>query len=264
MNVLALPAFSDNVIWVLHDGLRAAVVDPGDEAPVLAALDAHGLQLEAILVTHHHPDHVAGIDGLRHRLQGPVYGPRHERIPAPFVPVDDGDTVDCIGLRLSVMHVPGHTAGHLAYVARAACPDQPLAPGEAPALFSGDTLFSGGCGRLFEGSPGQMLSSLKRLAALPPQTLVYCAHEYTVSNLRFAQAVEPENPHVAAALARCTELREAGRLTLPSKLSEERLFNPFLRCTEPSVVAAALARGAANPTEEAVFAGLREWKNRFR
>ncbi len=256
MNVLALPAFADNYIWMLHDGVGAAVVDPGDPVPVLAALDAYGLELRSILVTHHHPDHVGGVDALRHALDGTVWGPANENIPRPYVPLHEGDTVEVLGLRLRVMFVPGHTAGHIAYVT------QP--EGEAPLLFCGDTLFSGGCGRVFEGTPAQLHDSLMRLAALPGNTQVYCTHEYTVSNLRFAQAVEPGNADVAAALARATALRQAGDITLPSTLTEELRINPFLRCGEPEVVDSARSHGAGDNSPTAVFTALRQWKNGFR
>ncbi|MBX3600568.1 MAG: hydroxyacylglutathione hydrolase [Rubrivivax sp.] len=256
MNLLALPAFSDNYIWMLHDGRSAVVVDPGDAAPVQQALESLGLVLAGILVTHHHPDHVGGVDELRPLLQGPVHGPARERIPMPFVPHADGDVVEVLGLRFAVMDVPGHTAGHIAY--------RQLDADRAPLLFCGDTLFSGGCGRLFEGTPAQMSASLARLAALPDDTRVCCTHEYTLSNLRFAAAVEPANEALAEYTRHCSALREAGEPTLPSTIAQERRINPFLRCSEPAVVAAARAQGAANDEPVAVFAALREWKNRFR
>jgi hydroxyacylglutathione hydrolase len=256
MNLLALPAFADNYIWMLHDGRRAVVVDPGDAAPVHQALDREHLELEAILVTHHHADHVGGVDALRARLRGPVFAPAHERIPEPNQPLNDGDTVEVLGLRFDVIEVPGHTAGHIAY--------RQLDEAEAPLLFCGDTLFSAGCGRLFEGTAEQMHHSLSRLAALPGDTRVCCTHEYTMSNLRFAAAVEPANAERAAHQARCEALRERGLPTLPSSIGLERRINPFLRCDEPAVVASAAAEGATGTAPVAVFAALREWKNRFR
>ncbi|BAL96614.1 hydroxyacylglutathione hydrolase [Rubrivivax gelatinosus] len=256
MNLVAIPAFADNVIWMLHDGRDAAVVDPGDAAPVASELDARGLRLAAILVTHHHPDHVGGIAALRPRLQGPVWGPAREAIPAPFVPVNDGDSVEVLGHRFEVLDVPGHTAGHVAYAERGASHE--------PLLFCGDTLFSAGCGRLFEGTPAQMAASLARLAALPDDTRICCAHEYTLSNLAFAAAVEPGNPRITAYTALCQGLRTAGRLTLPAVLGTEREINPFLRCRVAAVVAAARAQGAASEHEVDVFAALRDWKNRYR
>ena len=256
MNLIPLPAFSDNYIWMLHDGAHAIVVDPGDSAPVVAALDAHRLQLAAILVTHHHADHVGGVNALRPRLQGPVYGPARESIPAPFTPLNGGDTLQVLGLDFDVIEVPGHTAGHIAYMQRGAL--------EKPLLFCGDTLFSAGCGRLFEGTPAQMLGSLGRLLALPSDSQVCCTHEYTLSNLRFAAAVEPDNAAVAEVTALCQRLRLAGQPTLPSSLLREREINPFLRCGEPAVVEAALAHGATSRSPVDVFAALREWKNHYR
>ena len=256
MNLVALPAFSDNYIWMLHDGQQAVVVDPGEAAPVMAALDAHHLALAGILVTHHHPDHVGGIAALRPRLQGPVWGPAREAIPQPFLPLIDGDKVAVLGLAAQVIDVPGHTAGHIAYVLQPA--------GEAPILFCGDTLFSGGCGRLFEGTPAQMWQSLARLAALPGDTRVCCAHEYTESNLRFALAVEPANTELAAYTAHCRSLRAQGLPTLPSQIALECAINPFMRCDQPAVIQAARTQGAANDSGPAVLGALREWKNNFR
>ncbi|MBK1616607.1 hydroxyacylglutathione hydrolase [Rubrivivax gelatinosus] len=256
MKLVALPAFADNVIWMLHDGRDAVVVDPGDAAPVAAELDARGLRLGAILVTHHHPDHVGGIAALRARLAGPVWGPAHEDIPEPFVPLAEGDAVDVLGQRFEVLDVPGHTAGHIAYV-QAGAAAQPL-------LFCGDTLFSAGCGRLLEGTAAQMAASLAKLAALPDDTRVCCAHEYTLSNLAFAAAVEPHNAAIEAYTALCQSRRASGQSTLPSKLATEREVNPFLRCRETAVVAAALAQGSRSQHEVDVFAALRDWKNRYR
>ncbi|MDP1649378.1 MAG: hydroxyacylglutathione hydrolase [Rubrivivax sp.] len=258
MNLIALPAFADNYIWMLHDGARAVVVDPGDAAPVRAALDAQGLALAGILVTHHHPDHVGGVDDLRPRLQGPVYGPAREKIPGPYLALHDGASIEVLGLRFSVLDVPGHTAGHIAYLQQAA------AGAKGPLLFCGDTLFSAGCGRLFEGTPAQMKTSLERLAALPAETQVCCTHEYTLSNLRFAAAVEPGNRARADYEQRCRARHEAGMPTLPSSIGLERQINPFLRCDAPEVVASARAQGAASDEAVAVFTALREWKNRFR
>ena len=255
MNLLALPAFADNYIWMLHDGANAVVVDPGDAAPVQEALDRLQLQLVAILVTHHHADHVGGVNALRARLAGPVYGPAHERIPAPFVPLVENDTVQVLGLRFDVIDVPGHTAGHIAYAQQGAT--------ERGLLFCGDTLFSAGCGRLFEGTPAQMHRSLSKLAALPGDMQVCCTHEYTLSNLRFAAAVEPDNPTRRQHQAQCVALRAQDQPTLPSSLALELRINPFLRCSEPAVVAAARQQGAADASPVAVLAALREWKNRF-
>ncbi|CAD5373672.1 putative hydroxyacylglutathione hydrolase [Rubrivivax sp. A210] len=256
MNLLALPAFADNYIWMLHDGTSAAVVDPGDAGPVIQALDRLGLELRAILVTHHHADHVGGVDALRPRLQGPVYGPASEALPEPVHRLIEGERIEVLGQVFDILDVPGHTAGHIAYLQAGA--------GAAPFLFCGDTLFSAGCGRLFEGTPAQMLASLSKLAALPPDTQVCCTHEYTLSNLRFAAAVEPGNARRAAYEAQCQGRRAAGVPTLPAMLGMELEINPFLRCSEPEVAASARAEGATDNDALSVFTALREWKNRFR
>ncbi len=255
--MIPLPAFSDNYIWLLHDGSQALVVDPGEAAPVFEALQRERLQLRSILVTHHHADHVGGVAELREATGAEVFGPAAEAMPEPIVRVAGGDVARALGLDFQVIDVPGHTAGHIAYY-------HPAIDG-APVLFCGDTLFSGGCGRLFEGTPAQMLDSLDRLAALPGDTRVCCAHEYTLSNLRFARAVEPGNTELIHYLAHCEALRADDRPTLPARLAQERLINPFLRSREPAVVAAARARDADQSTSEAgVFAVLRQWKNEFR
>ncbi|MCY1291022.1 Hydroxyacylglutathione hydrolase GloB [compost metagenome] len=254
----ALPAFNDNYLWLLQDAAsrRCAVVDPGDAAPVLDWLAAHpGWQLSDILVTHHHFDHVGGVEQLKQATGARVYGPAEEKIPGRDVALEDGARIEVLGLDFVVMAVPGHTLGHIAYYHAAA---------EQPLLFCGDTLFAAGCGRLFEGSPAQMHDSLGRLAALPDSTLVYCTHEYTLSNLRFAQAVEPDNPDIARRLAEVGEWRAAGRISLPSTIALERATNPFLRSHEPAVVKKADERdGPLEPAPSAVFASLRAWKDRF-
>ncbi len=256
MNLLALPAFSDNYIWMLHDGEQALVVDPGDATPVLAALHDLGVVLSAILVTHHHPDHTGGVARLREATGATVYGPAREAIPEPFVALGDGAQVSVLGLQWDVIDVPGHTAGHIAYFG--AITDR------APILFCGDTLFSGGCGRLFEGTPAQMLASLDRLSALPGDTRVCCAHEYTMSNLRFALAVEPANEALATHAQHCAALRADNQPTLPSTIEVERRINPFLRAREAGVRDAARQRGADAQDDVAVFAAIRQWKNEFK
>ena len=256
MNLTALPAFTDNYIWMLDDGHHAVVVDPGDSAPVLTALAARQLVLAAILVTHHHADHVGGVGALRPHLLGSVYGPKRERIPGPIVALEQGDTVEALGMRFAVLDVPGHTSGHIAYFTEPA--------GAAPILFCGDTLFSGGCGRLFEGTPAQMHRSLSKLSALPGATRVCCAHEYTLANLRFATAVEPANTATLDYTRWCEMRRAAGAPTLPSSIERERLVNPFLRCDEPAVARTARDHGAASDEPVAVLAALRQWKNDFR
>jgi hydroxyacylglutathione hydrolase len=255
MELIALPAFSDNTIWMLHDGARALVVDPGDAAFVQRALDARQLELGAILVTYHHADHVGGVDALRPRLRGPIFGPARANIPKPYTAINGGATVEALGMGFDVFDVPGHTAGHIAYLHR---PEH-----KAPRLFCGDTLFSAGCGRLFESTPAQMHAWLSLLAALPGATRVCCTHEYTLSNLRFAHAVEPDNGTITAYTAWCEGERAQGRPTLPSTIERERQINPFLRCRERAVAARAGAHGASGNEPVAVFAALREWKNRF-
>jgi hydroxyacylglutathione hydrolase len=257
MKFIPLPAFQDNDLWLLHDGHRALVVDPGDAQPVLAALQHHGLQLEAILVTHHHADHIGGLEAVRDATGAKVYGPAREKIPGPLQALRDGDAVSALGLQFQVLDVPGHTAGHIAYF----CPDMD----GKPLLFCGDTLFSAGCGRLFEGTPAQMLASLARLAALPADTRVCCTHEYTLSNLKFALAVEPGNRDLVHYVAQCRELRARGEPTLPSSIGLERRINPFLRTRESAVIEAARAFDAGTTTDEVgVFAAVRQWKNEFR
>ncbi len=254
--LIAIPAFLDNYLWLLHDGMHALVVDPGDAAPVLAVLQKHNLRLSHILVTHHHADHTGGVDILREATGALVYGPATERIPQPYAPLSEGDKVCALGIDFSVLDVPGHTAGHIAYYA-ADFNDKPL-------LFCGDTLFSGGCGRLFEGTPAQMLASLDKLAALPGNTVVCCTHEYTLSNLRFALAVEPENSNLVAYNVHCQNLREAGQPTLPTTIAQERSINPFLRTRSPALVSSAKHFDAAANDDTSVFAAIRQWKNQFK
>lgn len=263
LELLPVAAFSDNYIWMLHDGHQALVVDPGDATPVLAALEAHSLRLTGILVTHHHSDHVGGLAALRPHLDGPIYGPRRENIPKPYTALDAGDTVELLGQRFAVIDVPGHTAGHIAFFSAAPT------DGSAPILFCGDTLFSGGCGRLFEGTPAQMNASLQTLAALPGPTRVCCAHEYTLSNLRFARHVDPANAALADYEAWCKARRADDQPTLPSSIAIERQINPFMRPSAPALMAAALAHDPNSQAADgdpvvSAFATLRQWKNDFR
>jgi hydroxyacylglutathione hydrolase len=253
LQVIPLPAFRDNYIWLLRAGRSAAVVDPGDAAPVLDYLALHGLALVAILNTHHHGDHVGGNRELLEKFDVPVYGPRHESIPGLTHPVEESSRVvlPALDLELQVLDVPGHTRGHVAYYG-------------ANSLFCGDTLFSCGCGRLFEGTAAQMHASLQKIAALPPDTRVYCAHEYTLSNIRFAKAVEPGNADLLAREQEVLALRGRDAPSLPSTLQLERRTNPFLRCDQTQVRAAAerhASRSLADGT--AVFATLRAWKDDF-
>ena len=251
MDIIPLPAYRDNYIWALRDGHHTAVVDPGEAAPVEAFLAGEGLQLSAILVTHHHADHVGGIAALVERWPVPVFGPARENIPGLTRPLAEGDRIRVPGLdlELEVLEVPGHTLGHIAYLG-------------AGILFCGDTLFSAGCGRLFEGSAAQLQASLRKLAALPADTKVYCTHEYTLANLAFSRRVEPHNPARDAYLAECQERRALQEPTLPSTIGRERTVNPFLRVEEPQIVESVQRWLGREPADgPACFAALREWKN---
>lgn len=253
MQIVPLPAFRDNYIWLLRNGANAAVVDPGDATPVLDYLRTEGLSLTAILATHHHDDHVGGIPALLQEHPAPVFGLAGEPIPGLSRALTDGEEFELPGLafRFRVLAVPGHTLGHGAYYG-------------ANLLFCGDTLFACGCGRLFEGTPSQMHASLARLAALPGNTQVYCAHEYTEANIRFALAVEPENDRLQARALETRARRAAGEATVPFRLEEELATNPFLRSDAPEVIASA-ARHAGHPLAGVVdvFTEVRAWKNGF-
>jgi len=265
LKVEPISAFQDNYIWAIHDGHSAAVVDPGEAEPVERFLAQRGLALGAIVITHHHGDHQGGVSDLLNRHANgpdgaplPVIGPAGERIEHRTQAVREGDTVT---LRhpeatFGVLDVPGHTAGHVAFVGDL--------PGAGAVVFCGDTLFASGCGRLFEGTPAQMLASLDKLAALPGDTRVYCAHEYTRSNVRFARAVEPENPDLAEWAARVDALREADVPTVPTTVALERAVNPFLRSREPAVRQAVRTQGGDVSNDAAAFGALRGWKDGFR
>jgi hydroxyacylglutathione hydrolase len=257
--VSGIPAFNDNYLWLVRQGRLAAVVDPGDAAPVLAVLQQQRLQLRAILLTHHHKDHVGGVLELVERTGATVFGPANETLPHCDRRLSEGDRVTLpeLDLDLEVLDVPGHTAGHIAYAGRAG--------GVTPLVFCGDTLFASGCGRLFEGTPRQMKESLAKLAALPAKTRVYCAHEYTLSNLAWAAAVEPDNVTLEVWHNQARHQREQSQPTVPTTLDLERQVNPFLRTAVPEVAAAAAAHaGKPLKDEVEVFAALREWKNAFR
>lgn len=256
MKLEPLPAFTDNYIWIVHDGHSAIVVDPGDAQPVFEVIGRLNLKLAAILVTHHHADHIGGLDELRNATAAVVYGPAGENIPEPLVRLSAGDEVHSLGLTFKVMDVPGHTAGHIAFYS--------ADMDGTPLLFCGDTLFSGGCGRLFEGTPAQMLASLDQFAALPGNTRVCCTHEYTLSNLKFALAVEPENSALQKYSVLCKDKRAQGLPTLPSTIDVELQINPFLRSRQPQVIAAIKNIDSSATTETGVFAALRQWKNDFR
>ena len=256
LTLIPIPAFADNYLWLLHDGHRALVVDPGDAAPVQRILAELNLDLQTILVTHHHPDHTGGVHELRNNTGAKVYGPATEIIPKPYEPLDEGDVVAALGLSFRVIAVPGHTSGHIAFYTQSM--------NGKPLLFCGDTLFSGGCGRLFEGTPAQMLASLDKLAALPGNTVTCCTHEYTLSNLRFAVAVDPDNQTLASYQAHCEKLREQHQPTLPTSIAQELLINPFLRTRQPALISSAQHFDAAAHDDVSVFAAIRQWKNQFK
>ena len=263
MQLVPLPAFADNYIWVLHDEREAVVVDPGDAQVVSAWLASQSLRLAHIVVTHHHADHTGGVADLQTAHNATVWAPPTECLQLAAQRVADGQTLNLLGQCWHVMSVPGHTAGHVAYHCE----------GSPGLLFCGDTLFSGGCGRLFEGTPTQMWTSLQRLAALPEDTLVCAAHEYTLANLRFAQTVEPTNADLTRWMHTCQQRREAGQPTLPTTVGTEKAINPFLRAHRPALQAAAQAWARQHPEVHARHAGLdaptqsfallREWKNLF-
>ena len=251
-DVIRIPAFKDNYIWLLRKGASAVVVDPGDARPVLEVLARERLTLAAILITHHHADHQGGIEGLLAHFHAEVFAPATESITGSTQPLSGGETIflEALGSEFEVIAVPGHTLGHLAYFG-------------SGCLFCGDTLFGGGCGRLFEGTPAQMHDSLQRLAALPGKTAVYCAHEYTEANLRFARVVESGNRQLIARIEAVTETRALGLATIPSSIALEQATNPFLRCGESEVLRAAQSRSAQVQSPLEVFTMLRAWRNEF-
>ncbi len=257
LRILTVPAFGDNYLWIIHDGEHAVAVDPGDATPILAALQQNKLILTSILLTHHHADHIGGVAQLLTHASVPVYGPAHDGIAAVTHPLSQGMHLHLaeLDINFEIIDVPGHTLGHIAYF----CAEQAW-------LFCGDTLFAGGCGRLFEGTPAQMLDSLDQLAALPEDTAVYCAHEYTMANLRFAREVEPGNQALLERIVREQAKRDQGIPTVPSKIGLEKQTNPFMRIREPSVQATLLAAGKISEINDNVrnFAALREWKNHYR
>lgn len=253
-----IPAFDDNYIWCLIDeqSRQAAIVDPGDATAVIDYLAAQQLQLHAIIITHHHFDHVGGVEQLLAHCPVKVFGPINDAISSITDPLAQGDTVSLFGLEFEVFTVPGHTLDHIAYFS-----DNSSA---GPVLFCGDTLFAGGCGRLFEGDPAMMLESLTKLAALPGPTRVYCAHEYTLANLQFAQAVEPDNIELQQRITLDGHKRQQSLPTVPSLLSLEKATNPFLRCDTGSVIDSAQSRNGQIGTDPVeVFATIRSWKDNF-
>lgn len=254
INVFPICAFKDNYIWIVHDQHSALIIDPGDATPVLVWLRQQRLQPIAILCTHHHHDHTGGIPSLMQEFAIPVYGPANEKIPGLTHPLSQGDTLNFpeLSLKLDVLDIPGHTAGHIAYYGQ-------------DCLFCGDTLFACGCGRIFEGSAQQMFDSLQKLARLPDETLVYCAHEYTLTNVRFARTIDPDNLELIKLESVMEKKREQNIPTLPSSLAVEKATNPFLRCDQPAIIQSAsqyAGRQLDNPVS--VFATIRDWKNNFR
>jgi len=253
LTLTAIPAFQDNYIWLLADGSIAAAIDPGDAEPVRRVLAERHLGLAAVLVTHHHADHIGGAAALAAEHACPVFGPAGEAIEAVDTPLREGMVADIPALkaRLRVLDIPGHTAGHIAYQGHGI-------------IFCGDTLFSAGCGRLFEGTAQQMYASLAKLAMLPDDSLVCCGHEYTLANLRFAREVEPDNRDMKDYAEECAARRALGEPTLPARLGRERKVNPFLRCGEYVVREAARRRLRREPRDAVeVFAAIREWKDGF-
>lgn len=253
VTIVAVPAFQDNYIWVIRNQHYAAVVDAGDAVPVLTYLEREKLELVAILCTHHHADHIGGNSDLLRRFRVPVYGPRNESIPTLTHRLAEGDgiTLPQFNLEFAVLDIPGHTAGHIAYYG-------------AKLLFCGDTLFACGCGKLFEGTARQMHASLQKLASLPDDTQAYCGHEYTLSNIRFAKAADPDNPALIEREAHARRLRAQGLPTVPSDIRLENATNPFLRCGHPQIIkAASQAAGKVLSDPVSVFAAVRDWKNRF-
>jgi len=253
LNVTAIPAFTDNYIWLISTGgTSCAVVDPGAAEPVIDVLQKLGLKLDFILITHHHADHTGGMKRLQELSGAEIYGPYDTRISGLSRRLSEGETVKLpqLGLEFEVIEVPGHTSSHIAFYGHGS-------------LFCGDTLFSVGCGRLFEGSPAQMQKSLDKFARLPNQTRVYCAHEYTQANCNFALAVEPENAALIRRADEVSALRAAGKQTIPSSLGEELEVNPFLRCRKESVVLAAQQKRAGAQAGAETLAVIRAWKDSF-
>jgi hydroxyacylglutathione hydrolase len=252
LTITAIPALEDNYIWLLQHEHHAVAVDPGEAVPVLDFLDRNGLQLDAILCTHRHHDHVDGIEELRGVYNVPVHGRRHPKNPHITHDLREGDRLrlDVLDIEFDIIEVPGHLDDHIAFIA----------PG---ILFCGDVMFGAGCGRNFEGTLAQLHHSLQRLAALPDDTLVYCAHEYTAYNLPFAQACDPGNPDIKHRIDETRALRVAKRPTVPFTMAIEKATNPYLRCTNPEIIRTLQARGLVDTSELAVFTALRDWRDHF-
>ena len=252
-NIEAIPAFSDNYIWILIKGNSAAVVDPGDASAVESFLSKNNLNLEAILITHHHFDHTGGILDLASKRNTKVYGPKGGHIKGINTEISENSTITILDTKFDIFETPGHTLDHIAYYSK-----------DINSLFCGDTLFSGGCGRLFEGTPSQMFNSLNKFTNLPIETKVYCTHEYTLSNLTFALKVEPDNVDLKKYFEEVSSLRESNLISLPSSINLENKINPFLRTSVDQVKEN--AENYANkqnlqPVE--VLAAIRDWKDNF-
>ncbi len=253
--IFPIPAFEDNYIWIVHDDQHAIVVDPGDAAPVVNYLNEHHLKLIAILITHHHRDHTGGIKDLFELYNTPVYGPRLEKIPCMTNPLGEGDIVAIkeLNFRMHIIDIPGHTLGHIAYLWDGG-------------MFCGDTLFTCGCGKIFEGTPQQLHHSLQRLASQPDDTLVYCTHEYTEYNTPFARICEPSNAALKQRVLDAEALRAQNNPTVPSTLQLEKATNPFLRCTQAEIIRHIEQKFSIKlPTgdEQAAFTALRKWRDQF-
>jgi hydroxyacylglutathione hydrolase len=253
--IIPIPALNDNYIWAISapNNNHVVIVDPGEAEPVIEYLHKQHLKLNAILLTHHHMDHIGGVEELLAFSKVPVYGPQSQDIPLVSDYAVEGNNINlpAIDLQLKVMAVPAHTLDHVVYY-------------NDTVVFTGDTLFTGGCGRIFEGTVEQMLRALRRITALNPKTLVYCAHEYTINNLRFAAEVEPNNQDLLFRLARSVELRKINKPTVPSTIEEELATNPFLRTHVHEIIAAVEEHFAEKfPDQIELFAALRNWKNNF-
>jgi hydroxyacylglutathione hydrolase len=255
-----IPAFSDNYIWLFKDesSNNVCVVDPGEASPVIDYLTANDLNLTNILITHHHPDHTGGVKELRSKYQIAVYGRENSPFKDTDIKLKEGDEIEVFGLNFKVIEIPGHTLDHIAFFCDSG------EESEQPILFCGDTLFASGCGRIFEGNPDMMYQSLQKLAGLDPTTRVYCGHEYTLANLAFAAAAEPDNPDIQNRIASAQDTREQDLPTLPSTISKELATNPFLRCQIEALQKAAESKtGSAINSPVETFATLRQWKDNF-
>lgn len=256
LDVTPIPAFNDNYIWLIRqpESNEVFVVDPGDAAPVQRYLKEHKLTLAGILITHHHADHTGGVAQLLSQQDVPVFGPAQSPFKGTSIPLIEGNTIEVFGETFHIKEVPGHTLDHICF----------YKTDDTPMLFCGDTLFMAGCGRLFEGTPEQMLEAMNFFNQLPGNTKVFCAHEYTLANLAFAQAVEPENKDIQTARELCSKMRDADQPTLPSTIALEQRINPFMRSDQGAVIYAASRReGAPLANKEAVFTVIRDWKNNF-